>query len=459
MAGIEEAFEKFVTRVSGREKSRAEQPLSKYKSYSEQELLENIEAKYPNQLQSFSQEDYQLNTMPMFEPKDVAPPKSYSPMPVEKYLKGREYMDLAEGGVASMFRERPGYQMGGITPQLNPFASREETLEEAIARGEIFYNPITGIEINPLTGVDVPGGRVLQSILDSQQQFMQQPQQSQTPQIQSPQLSYNEIQKANYARRMGELENKFANQGTSSTKYIQDMTNLLAQMKTSGGIDPLGAMQSKYYTGPSSGSVSEGRGIDANFVINRAQQSERDAAARVTPTRMAEGGRVGYAFGGMMKQALSQIGDQLAEKLPPEQQEAIVKANQSGGGIGSIFRSIISRVADAVKNKSTATPAAGLAIKLDRPVQSGDPIGSYYANPNNPALSSIAPPTTNPLTRPLSTAGFYGSEIFDILKRLGFNFADGGRVSMSEGGLTTTVPPAKGPDSQGVESLFRRRYS
>ena len=323
MAGIEEAFEKFVTRVSGRERSPAEQPLSKYKSYSEQELLENIEAKYPNQLQSFSQEDYQLNTMPMFEPKNVAPPRSYSPMPVEKYLREKEYMDLAEGGVASMFRERPGYQMGGITPQLNPFASREETLEEAIARGEIFYNPITGIEINPLTGVDVPGGRVLQSILDSQQQFMQQPQQSQTPQIQSPQLSYNEIQKANYARRMGELENKFANQGTSSTKYIQDMTNLLAQMKTSGGIDPLGAMQSKYYTGPSSGSVSEGRGIDANFVINRAQQSEREAAARVTPTRMA----------------------------------------------------------------------------------------------------------------------------------------DGGRVSMSEGGLTTTVPPAKGPDSQGVESLFRRRYS
>jgi hypothetical protein len=37
--------------------------------------------------------------------------------------------------------------------------------------------------------------------------------------------------------------------------------------------------------------------------------------------------------------------------------------------------------------------------------------------------------------------------------------AYGGRVSMSDGGLTTTVPPAKGPDSQGVESLFRRRYS
>ena len=101
MAGIEEAFEKFVTRVSGREKSRAEQPLSKYKSYSEQELLENIEAKYPNQLQSFSQEDYQLNTMPMFEPKDVAPPKSYSPMPVEEYLRRRFQIDLANGGTVN----------------------------------------------------------------------------------------------------------------------------------------------------------------------------------------------------------------------------------------------------------------------------------------------------------------------------------------------------------------------
>ena len=37
--------------------------------------------------------------------------------------------------------------------------------------------------------------------------------------------------------------------------------------------------------------------------------------------------------------------------------------------------------------------------------------------------------------------------------------AYGGRVSMSDGGLTKTVPPAMGPDSQGVETLFRRRYS
>jgi hypothetical protein len=39
------------------------------------------------------------------------------------------------------------------------------------------------------------------------------------------------------------------------------------------------------------------------------------------------------------------------------------------------------------------------------------------------------------------------------------DYADGGLASFENGGLTKTVPPAKGPDSQGVETLFRRRYS
>ncbi len=113
MAGIEEAFERFVTRVSGREKSPAEKPLSKYKSYSEQELLENIEAKRPNQLQSFSLEDYQLDTMPMFEPRDVAPPRSYSPMPNIYNTQRLSQVDLAEGGLANFIKNNiaPEYRL------------------------------------------------------------------------------------------------------------------------------------------------------------------------------------------------------------------------------------------------------------------------------------------------------------------------------------------------------------
>lgn len=107
----------FVNGGKAKKKSKAEEPLSKYKSYSEEELLGNIEAKSPNQLQSFSLEDYQLNTMPMFEPKDVAPPKSYSPMPVEEFLKRREYVDLADGGLTKT-----------VPPAMGPDSQGVETL-------------------------------------------------------------------------------------------------------------------------------------------------------------------------------------------------------------------------------------------------------------------------------------------------------------------------------------------
>jgi hypothetical protein len=91
-----------------------EDSLSKYKSYSEEELLGNIEAKRPNQLQSFSLEDYQLNTMPIFKPKDVAPPKSYSPMP-NIYNERREgILELATGG-------RVGFKDGPKDPTKRKF--------------------------------------------------------------------------------------------------------------------------------------------------------------------------------------------------------------------------------------------------------------------------------------------------------------------------------------------------
>ena len=76
-----------------------EDSLSKYKSYSEEELLGNIEAKYPNQLQSFSLEDYLLNTMPMFEPKDIVPKGSRPVMPnIYDRRPSDGILELARGG-------------------------------------------------------------------------------------------------------------------------------------------------------------------------------------------------------------------------------------------------------------------------------------------------------------------------------------------------------------------------
>ena len=405
MAGIEDAFEKFVTRVSSREEPQDE--------YGDAQTGDKMIPLYQNKIPGY----------------DI-----YESMPT----RGGNYFEqeLANGGVASMFRERPGYQVGGT---IGPFALQRNPFDQygfsdpviSALTGNIFtsgqrFRDVTDLSSGPdiqraqSLGYSQPEiqelglqrdmladyrnalfeaslGSTFQTnpektaldlatslrqmymnptppVQQSNQQFFQQPIQQQVV-TQQPQMSYNEIQKANYARRIGELEDKFARQGTSSTKYIQDMTNLLAQMKNSGGIDPLGAMQSKYYTGPSSGSVSEGRGIDANFVINRAQQSERDAAARVTPTRMAFGGLASFNQGGQVKSYEEQT------------------LNKKG----------------------------------------------------------------------YETTGMSKKEIFDlydsVMGTFSKRFADGGRVSMSDGGLTTTVPPDKGPDSQGVESLFRRRYN
>ena len=266
--------------VKAKKKSKAEEPLSKYKSYSEQELLENIEAKNPNQLQSFSLEDYQLNTMPMFEPKDVAPPKSYSPMPVEKYLRGREYMDLANGGVANMFRKRPEYSLGGPTKAIRKI-SPETPMEEPL-----------------------PSGLAIKSIRPTQQ-------------------------------------------------AIDDFVNMPVAMGQMIGPDAL---------------------------------PNEDYVTYVRRKR--------------------------AETGPP------------------LF--------EAIRDPNV--------IPLNAP-------GVFPRLETTPQVDVSA----NPIARSLEMAGFTKEEIMRILGQQGF--ADGGRVSMSDGGLTTTIAPAKGPDSQGVESLFRRRYN
>jgi len=91
-------FGKYASQIAGT-KLKPEDSLSKYKSYSEEELLGNIEAKQPNQLQSFSLEDYQLNTMPVIIPKEIVPKNSIPTMP-NIYNEQRDgILNLAKGGI------------------------------------------------------------------------------------------------------------------------------------------------------------------------------------------------------------------------------------------------------------------------------------------------------------------------------------------------------------------------
>jgi hypothetical protein len=73
-----------------------EDPISKYESYSELELLENIDAKKPNYE---IQEENMLYNMPVYEPKDIVPKESRPVMPNE-YNRGLSdgILKLARGG-------------------------------------------------------------------------------------------------------------------------------------------------------------------------------------------------------------------------------------------------------------------------------------------------------------------------------------------------------------------------
>jgi hypothetical protein len=85
-------------RIESNNRLKPEDTLSKYKSYSEEELLGNIDAKKPNYE---IPEENTLYNMPIYKPKDVAPPKSFSDMPSEEYLRRRYQLELKDGGLVS----------------------------------------------------------------------------------------------------------------------------------------------------------------------------------------------------------------------------------------------------------------------------------------------------------------------------------------------------------------------
>jgi len=88
-------YGKYINQIAGT-RLQPEEPLSKYKSYSELELLGNISAKKPNYE---IEEEYMYNVMPMYEPKDIVPKGSRPVMPNE-YNRGPSdgILELAMGG-------------------------------------------------------------------------------------------------------------------------------------------------------------------------------------------------------------------------------------------------------------------------------------------------------------------------------------------------------------------------
>jgi len=87
----------FNYKKGGKVKEKAEEPLSKYKSYSENELLSSLDAKMPN-LEIIEDE---FITMPILEPTDIVPPRAVPNMP------------SLEGILNAVYKEPIGIKNGG----------------------------------------------------------------------------------------------------------------------------------------------------------------------------------------------------------------------------------------------------------------------------------------------------------------------------------------------------------
>jgi hypothetical protein len=140
--------------------------------------------------------------------------------------------------------------------------NREPTLEEAMARGVIFYDPIAGFQVNPLTGGRMGTGM-------------------------NPNFMAQRAMQAEQDAAARTLPVNLISRGVSSS-YLSPNQSMQQDL-----LMRQGAVQ----TGGTSRSVSEGSsGVSPIFRINRAIQAEQDAAARVTP-KMAKGGKINYPMG------------------------------------------------------------------------------------------------------------------------------------------------------------------
>ena len=174
----------------------------------------------------------------------------------------------------------------------------------------------------------------------------------------------------------------------------------------------------------------------------------------------ADGGIASFANGGLLKpgKVISKISPETPMEEPLPSGLAIKSIRPTQQAIDDFVNMPVAMGQmigpDALPNEDYVT-----YVRRKR-AETGPPLFEAIRDPNVIPLNApgIAPifettpqvdVSTNPIARALEMAGFTREEIMRIISERGY----------ANGGLTKTVPPAMGPDSQGVETLFRRRYS
>ena len=406
----------------------------------------------------------------------------------------RGQYNFADGGVASMFRERPGYQEGGSLPNSATAPSGIEY--------ELFYSPFSG---KPLyrpkydpsrtdlvysgtdpeeffktvmsTGTSIPTTTEIPTV----DPFSGQSVSGLAIQLDRPlQLGdpigsfYNDPN--NQPITVANTSTGVINSTTTEVPTIQspmvspdDSMNAYQPESTGPTINPALSLLGNYF---GIGSLPEIQNFD--MFSKAQQQSIQDAILRsVQP-----------------QDNLIQLGNVSPTNIPvssylsyfPEDKitQAMTQQNISSTGFGNIR----SQTADQLR-ALTGDPSATARMSLGRFNVNVDPLKGTANIADTYDFSKYLPgkpmniniPLPQEFTQQLINNPYYQQTLakqdpttYSQLQQqrsqqeasarvTPTRMAYGGRVSMSDGGLTTTIAPVKGPDSQGVESLFRRRYN
>jgi hypothetical protein len=456
MVGIENAFAEFVKRISHQEKSKAEEPLSKYKSYSENELLSNLDAKMPN----LQIEDDVYYAMPKYYPMDVLPPSSVPVMP-QIMNRDRQYMDLARGGVASMFRKRKRYADGGEIRRYEDLEYNPSTgnFEKVIREGpywdtkeysdpiiKIFdkekgfididkgvkganhlltQRTINGIPINEylnnIPTIDPFSG---QQVSAQDQLAFTQPQAEIFPQQELPTVT---------------PEAPFQPYIDKQTSY-DDVSNRLENIFNNPAV--------KGYLNFITGSGNPFQDINQ---FTTAQQNVINQAIQ----NAANQGRTNITYADYPQTGIAQLMD---DGFTPMEYLKTLGSSMFGNPVDQIKTTLGQFSYNPETNK--------IFDRYDFQRQLGNNLGTPYDVNinlrNNPVQRTVNVGSADLGTQALGAS--VGNLDFATMNALRnnadlLNTITGQTVNMANGGLTKTVPPVRGPNPQGVESLFKRRYN
>jgi hypothetical protein len=451
----------FNYKKGGKVKEKAEEPLSKYESYSENELLSSLDAKMPN-LEIIEDE---LITMPMFEGKDIVPKGSRPVMPSEEYFRQRLFLDLAKGG---RVKKRKRYADGGIDfsvfkdPGLAQYyynqinnPNNATSLFESSFPGEPRITTKQYFErmLESLKS-ELPVGSTGSSISTTTEIPTIDPFSGQQVSAQD-QAAFGTTSGINFSSKYESLE-----YDPATNNYIK----VIREGSNAGGneaIDPivntgipfaknLQNFLGNLYSGPEISNMQEQTFGTSGLPGETGVVSDLRHATAASQVRdkIANAVSMGYFNpSGIIPQSLGLFGSQV---LGAANEIQSIRPNmQSLRDIGE----------DLIANFYGATQ-----------VPYGQSASTTYNQLlNNPSLPSAAnyqrtvnvgsaDPGIQALGRSIGSLDFSTMNALrnnaDLL-----NTITGQTANMANGGLTKTIPPVRGPNPQGVESLFKKRYN